>query len=374
MNKLAIIGGGIAGLALAIGLRKAGIEATVYEKSTKERANGHAFMLLENGLSAMRKLGLKHKIQNYGQSIHQFHMKNPIGDKRMFQSMSDSICVRRAALIDLLATELPEENIQYDKAFHHFEKDHMGQVTHACFSDGTKVKADAFIGADGIWSKVRTSIFPNYSMSRVRVREIVSVIKAPELIKKWRHTFLKMTAEEGGLAIGMLPCDDEYMVWYIQYDSHLPQFHGTTLEEQKSYLYHITQNWADPIPELYRLTDFANSYTWHTTDMEPLPCFYKDNVGLIGDAAHVFLTFTSQGVNSALQDAVCLADLIIRNQPIKNIADTFKQYTFMRKSINKSHLQSGRELREQFLYPYQYDNVLNMPLAKINLEKGNIIT
>lgn len=371
MNKLAIIGGGIAGLALAIGLKNTGIEVNIYEKSKEKRVNGHAFMLLENGINALTKLGLGDKLLQHGQAIYQFSRRNPNGDKHLFESLNNSVCIRRAALIELLTAELPSGMIKYNKIFSHFKKDETGQITHASFLDGTDVEADAFIGADGIWSKTRSAIFPDYKMSPVRVREIVSVIKAPQLVKKWQHTFLKTQTHGGGLAIGMLPCDDDYLVWYIQYDSQHPQFLNTTLEEQKSLLYHMTRNWAAPISELYKRTDFAHSYTWHTTDMETLPYFHKSNVALVGDAAHIFLTFTSQGVNTALEDAVCLADLLIRNQSLTSISTSLKQYTYIRKTTAESHLEAGRLLQQQFLYPQQYGDKLNVPVV-INQQVSKI--
>jgi len=187
------------------------------------------------------------------------------------------------------------------------------------------------------------------------------VIKAPKLIKEFQGTFCKVIRKNGGLAVGMLPCDKDHIVWFVQYDCHHPNLLETTLTEQKERLLQLVRNWCHPLPELVHKTDFKKSYVWHTTDMEPLPAFHKNNIALIGDAAHVLLTLTSQGVSSALEDAICLTDLI-NNSP-KGKTLLFDEYSEIRQTPIKAHFKMGRALKEQFLFPMHNTTKMDIPLA-----------
>lgn len=363
MNKHVILGGGIAGIAAAIQLQKAGFEVKVFEKNVPANNDGHAFILLSNGLSALKKIGVYEQVMAQSHAIHNFHSRTASNDRRLMQSVPNAVGIRRKTLSDILTNHLEKGSIEYDKSFSHFEFSATGEARKACFQDGTSVEGDVFIGADGIWSKTRKVVHPDYHLSPVRIREIVSVVKSPELVKKWSNTFLKTNCENGGLAVGMLPCDEEHLVWYIQFDSHHPALLELTLEEQRNYLFEKTCQWEDPIPQLFAKTDFKKSYLWHTTDMDTLNTFYHKNIALIGDAAHVFLTLTSQGVSAALEDAICLSDLLLQNRFLNNTETTFKQYSYMRRGIVDSFLKSGRNLKQQFLSPLSLEEEVNMPLV-----------
>lgn len=363
MDKHVILGGGIAGIACAIQLQKAGFEVKVFEKNIPANSEGHAFILLSNGLDALQKIGVLDEVIAQSHPIHNFHSRTVETNRRLIQSVPNAVGIRRKVLSDILTKQLAENTIEYDKSFSHMQFSPNGEAQRAFFRDGSSVEGNIFIGADGIWSKTRRIINPDYQLSPVRIREIVSVVKSPELVKKWSNTFLKTNLESGGLALGMLPCDAEHLVWYLQFDSHHPALIDLTLEEQKSYLLEQTCLWADPIPQLFAKTDFNKSYTWHTTDMDTLASFYHKNMVLIGDAAHVFLTLTSQGVSAALEDANCLSDLLLQNRYLNNYETTFKQYSFMRKKVVDRFLQSGRDLKQQFLSPLSLDEEVNMPLV-----------
>ena len=361
MDKYIILGGGIAGLATAIQLINAGKKVELFEKSPKNQAQGHAFILMPNGLAALDKIGIKEAVLKVAHPINNFQLHNPEGILETQQDLSNALGVRRGVLVELLTKALPPNLIKYEKGFSHFEKDANGSIEKAVFTDGTKCEGSVFIGADGIWSKTRKTVCADFSLSPVRIREIVSVIKAPELVKEYAGTFIKVIRESGGMAVGMLPCDEQHLVWFIQYDSQHPHLLDTPLAEQKRRLFQMTRNWCHPIPKLIEKTDFQKSYTWHTTDMYPIPQYHRKNLVLIGDAAHVLLTLTSQGVSCALEDAICLTDLI--NQTTDKFEPSiFHRFSNLRRERMEEYFHLGRDLREQFLFPMQSMQKMDMPL------------
>jgi len=245
MDKYIILGGGIAGLATAIQLLNAGKKVELFEKSPKDQAQGHAFILMPNGLAALDKIGIKEAVLKVAHPISNFQLHNPEGLLETQQDLSNALGIRRGALVEILTNALPANLIKYEKGFSHFEKDANGYI------------------------------------------EKASVIKAPELVKEYAGTFIKVIRKSGGMAVGMLPCDEQHLVWFIQYDSQHPHLLDSPLAEQKRRLFQMTRNWCHPIPKLVEKTDFQKSYTWHTTDMHPIPKYHRKNLVLIGDAAHV---------------------------------------------------------------------------------------
>lgn len=361
MDKYIILGGGIAGLATAIQLLNAGKKVELFEKNTKNQAQGHAFILMPNGLTALKRIGVKETVLKVAHPIDNFQLHNPDGTLQNQQKLSGALGIKRGDLVDILTAALPANFIQYEKGFSHFEKDVNGCIEKAVFTDGTKCEGNVFIGADGIWSKARKTVCADFTLSPVRIREIVSVIKAPELVKEYEGTFIKVIRKSGGMAVGMLPCDAQHLVWFIQYDSQHPHLLDSPLTEQKRRLFQLTRNWCYPIPKLVEKTDFQKSYTWHTTDMYPIPNYHQKNLVLLGDAAHVLLTLTSQGVSSALEDAICLTDLI-NESTNKFDSSIFNRFSALRKKGMDAYFHLGRDLREQFLFPMQNIQKMDMPL------------
>ncbi len=365
MKQHILLGGGIAGLTCAHQLIKAGKKVRLFEKNQMNHTQGHAFILMPNGMAALDKIGLKEEVLRKSHSIRQFQLHHTDGTLIDYQKLNGAIGIRRGTLMKILIDSLPTDCIQFEKGFSHFNYKKSGAIEAAVFQDGTICSGDVFIGADGIWSKSRQEVVNDFTLSPVRIREIVSVVKAPHLVQQYKNSFLKVINKRGGMAVGMLPCDDQHLVWFVQYDSHHHDLLETTLEEQKERLFQLTRQWCDPIPELIHKTDLNKSYVWHTTDMPPISTYFKNNLALIGDAAHVLLTLTSQGVSCALEDAICLANLLIEKDHLP-IEVAFEEYTTTRKTMADTYFQMGRTLKEQFLYPMQTKKKMAVPLAFSN--------
>jgi len=91
-----------------------------------------------------------------------------------------------------------------------------------------------------------------------------------------------------------------------------------------------------------------------------LPSFHKENVILIGDAAHLALPFTSAGTTNALNDAKALATKLILSD---NYSDAFEQFYHERSELVKEHTLMGREIAQKFLNPEKInEDEINIPL------------
>ena len=405
MSSVAIIGGGIAGLSACISLHRFGVEPRVYERSSEWARRGHGFILLGNGLDALDHLGLRQAVCMRGHAVDCFVMRSSQGRVLTKLPLADAVGIQRRYFVEALRGAVPDSAIAMGMRFNGFDWSPEGRVECARFErhesvdagdrseSSVLVEADWFIGADGVRSRTRAELFPDHMVSKVRVKELVCSVHAPDLAAQMGNMFLKTQDEHTGLALGIVPCGGGDLVWYLQYDSERLDMDEPTIgadagarhpsnECKQAFARALVSGWPAPIPELLERTNFEEAHVWSTTDMELLPSFHRKNVVLIGDAAHVFLTFTSQGVNSALQDVVTLARCLATRRTCRvfavaasedgsgrspsPIADdaVLEQFSTERRSEVGGFIDAGRSLAERFLYPSRFAGDIAVPLVK----------
>ncbi len=362
MRKVIIIGGGAAGLSLAIGLKKIGMTVKIFEKREKNHNNGLALLLLPNGFEVLKKMGLEREILKKACPLYNFVSQYSNGQQIQSAPMSNLFGVKRSDILQTLIDQVSNEDISYNLEFSHFKFDEYGNAIAVQFTNGHVEKGDLFIGADGVHSIIRKSLFPNNTLSKVNVKEIVSLIKAPELVKKLDRTFIKTICKAGGRAVGVLPCNTEDIVWFFQFDETMINFDPGS-DDIRSFLIHQLSSWVSPVKEILIRTDFSKSYLWKTHDLDSLPAYHRNNIALIGDAAHVFASFTSQGLNAALEDGYCLANLFAKVSPQTPVSKILEMYFHLRNETAENYLKYGRDLKNQFLEPQYQIEEMTVPMA-----------
>ena len=358
--KFAIIGGGMAGLATAIALQQKGYCATVYERAKHYAQAGLGFILLPNGLEALQQLGLEQKAQQLGVVPQKFISRLPNGTVKFERQLPNALVMSRLDCLNMLAQTTQKNTIEFGHKFNHFEYDTNGKATAAHFDNGKRIEADLFVATDGSNSTIRSILFPEAKNTPVVVKELVGIVHCAETASKYAGTMLKTQSDQTGLSIGILPCNGEKIIWYLQIDANKFEIQNdATVAQKRRFALDLVGKWADPINHILQKTDFDHVHLWQTTDLEPLQTYYKQNTVLLGDAAHTFLTFTSQGVNSALEDAVQFAQHIDQNPT--NYPQALQNYTSQRKQQVDKFTELGRLLVHQFLNPN--DTQQSIPLV-----------
>jgi salicylate hydroxylase len=328
--RVAIIGAGLGGLAAAGALRQHGIEVAVYERAPNLGEVGAGIQLGPNAVKVLRALGIEQALRpiasepvNYvslawddARLRYREPMKGPVAA----QFGAAYLLAHRADLHRLLGELLPESCVRLDSRCTGVTFN--GGTAAAQFADGTAIETDVIVGADGINSTVRESLF---GVQPVRFTQQMA----------WR-CMVPIECVPTHVGIGR----DEYVGW-IGPDGHVICYPIRGGALYNIFAGHVTDEWVDEswavassVDELlagYRgwnpallemLSHVSDCYKWGIRDRDPLPRWTKGSVTLLGDAAHPMMPTLAQGAAISLEDGFALARNLARHRgdPLQGLA------------------------------------------------------
>ena len=346
--RAAIIGGGVAGLGLLRGLWRHGVPVTMYERADGYAERGFGFILLGNGAAALRGLGLDQDPHAFGQTLEHARIETIHGELLANEVLEGAVAVSRHDLLSAIRADMPQGLIAFARAFHSFDWQGSRAVC-ARLEDGTQIEADAFIGSDGVRSRCRESMEPSHAWRPGRVKEIVSAAQVPDLAQALGTTFRKFMHPDGGLAVGLVPSGRGRVIWFVQFDSE--RFGAPGAGEAPAFFRERLADFPAMVQQAIHATDPSAPHVWHTVDMDPPPSMVRGNVALIGDAAHPLLPFTSQGANSALEDAALLAAALETCANEAQVEAAFARYNAARHAVMMRYVEAGRAIAANFVQP-----------------------
>jgi 2-polyprenyl-6-methoxyphenol hydroxylase-like FAD-dependent oxidoreductase len=348
-----LLGGGVAGCALAAALRgsRLGDDPLVVERRLATTPAGMGFLLLENGIRALEQIAPEVEWRRTGQSIERLRLRAADGADIDAPRIEPALCVSRTKFLALLRSATGNAKWIEGKAVVDLARDPLGTYSQARCDDGSSIEGNAFFGCDGAASRVRTMAFPHAQLGEVVVQEIVSTAYAPTLARGLGSTFHKFHSKDGGLAVGLLAESDHSIVWFVQFDSRrhdAPHKDGPSIAR---FVYERLRGWSAEVLAAISATDFDRSHIWPTRDLLPLEDIHRDNLALLGDAAHACLPFTSQGANGALEDAAALQRLLAQTKSQDELRAALPIYSALRRHQRRRLFDEGRRLRDAFLSP-----------------------
>ena len=297
-RKAIVVGGGIAGLASAIGLRERGWYVDVLEQAPAFEEVGAGLSLWPNALNALDGLGVGAVVREKSVLDGEAGIRDERGrwlsrtDVAEIRNRFGHIAlVHRATLLDILRSALPSECLKAGVAVAHVTAD--GRVQSA---DG-ELRGDLVLGADGLNSTVRRAVWPDapapryagYTAWRYVTRRPVDVGPGGET---WGH----------GERFGYATLSDGRVYCFATANVDEGADGGDLAKLRDRF-----GDWHDPVPRLLEESDDADLLHHDLYDLPPLSTYVKDRVALVGDAAHAMTPNLGQGACQALEDAVVLA-------------------------------------------------------------------
>ncbi|UKZ66021.1 uncharacterized protein TrAtP1_007203 [Trichoderma atroviride] len=346
--RILVIGGGIGGLSLAHGLRKAGIEVRVFEQQIEKAENlaGYGIHIDRNGRRALRyclPLSNWTRLQSLLTSagtqlffrdtqLRVLAEKNDVDLSGKSAQEVERSGVGRLDLRDVLIDGLDNGTtavIQWGRAFTRYDQFKNGQVR-AHFADGTYEDGDLLVGADGPNSVVRHQFLPHIErldlgVSAIAGRYILDDKRVGSLPPEMTNGALNNIVPSGRgwmfiSAWRSRPADgdessapEHYIVWaYIAPSSDIPQGEGSVYgAELHEYVLSSIKGWAPELRELVIGSDISSTKCLSLRSMPILTSWESSNVTLLGDAIHNMTPMGGMGANTALRDADTLTRCLI---------------------------------------------------------------
>lgn len=345
-----IIGGGIAGNALALFLQKAGISCAVYEAYSYKDAVGGGLGLAPNGMNVLAALGLADAVKAQGSLALENCFYN--GHGRILARMKNgsveqygqpAVSLLRPSLYDVLteAAQRQGVHIEYHKRLRSITQD--GDKIVAYFEDGTSALGDVLIGADGVRSQTRRLILPDAPepefVGIIGVGGVTPASALTGMTTRQKQAFSFTYGAQG--FFGYCGGANGDMLWWsnLPRDKELSRDELTnfSLEELQRDMLALFGDFHEPIPTMIRNTHSPIKHNIH--DIQSLPRWHRGRVLLIGDAAHAVSPNSGQGASMALEDAIYLAKLL---RDSENYEKVFAQFEHDRKPRVEKIVAEGR--------------------------------
>ncbi|MBR7888973.1 FAD-dependent monooxygenase [Marinomonas sp. A79] len=365
---VAIIGGGIGGVALAVACLHRGIPFTLYERdeSFDVRSQGYG-LTLQQASRAIEGLGIFTLDQGVVSTRHVVHTPEgkQVGEwgMRKWMASSDQASVKRSnvhiarqSLRLALLEQLGGDNqVQWNHQlvdFHQAEDapvsltfEVAGQIKHA--------QADLIVGADGIRSLVRQQLIgdektPLEYLGCIVILGICPLSDLPNTDSELLDSATVFQTANGHERIYIMPYDAESVMWQLSFP--MAEEDAKTLSAQgaealKAEACRRTQ-WHDPIPQILATTKASKVSGYPVYDralIQPKWLANSPKATVIGDAAHPMSPFKGQGANQAVLDALSLAREITkgcwslshwRETGIRhNVLDAFEEEMLTRSAV-----------------------------------------
>lgn len=318
--EIAILGGGIGGLAAAAFLHRAGLRATVYEQAPALTEVGAGLVVAPNAARLLRRLGVMDAFERdavqleVGWEFRRWEDGAVLSAENLSTACKElygehTYTSHRAHLLDVIKSAVPAKSIRLGvRCTDYSVRDGKPVLT---FDDGSTVEPDIVIGADGIHSVVRRVIAepvpPTWSGVSA-FRALVPADRAPEFARRRAQTLwigpghhLVHYPISGGRQVNLVAFaparSDDVESWTATapIEEFLEEFAG----------------WDARLVDL--ISAGGTPGRWALFDRAPLTCWTDGTATLLGDAAHPMFPFFAQGAAQAIEDGAVLASCLAEN-------------------------------------------------------------
>ena len=304
-RRVLIAGGGIAGLAVRRALHQRGLPSLTLERRSVQADAGLAINLPGNAVRALSQLGLLDALRETGSPVRRREYRTERGrllfavdEDAFWGSETGPHCLRRVDLQRLLQRDLSRDDIRQGAGIASVRQDPRG--AHVELEDGATEAGGLLVGADGVHSTVRRSLFGDHVLGAAMLASQSWRFMTPNPgVEAWT-----LWAGAGALFL-LIPVDRGEAYGWVSVSTD----RGGSADPA------ATRGAFAAFPRLVRDTldaALARPDAIYHSPLEEvrIPAWGRDRVVLLGDAAHATAPVWAQGAALALEDALVLARLL----------------------------------------------------------------
>lgn len=358
-KNIAIVGAGIGGLTAALALQQYGIATSVYESrpfqsfsaSEAEHASGAGIWVPANAMQVFSRLGLAEKVLAAGYELSEIELLDYLSGSLMKVDLTGIkqkfdyaiVAIRRSRLHQILLEALQERRSQAEAQLHFGYRCQAATVSQGqvvlSFFEHEKVIADYVLGADGLHSSLRQSIFPVEQPIYSGQTSWRAVVKA-QLPQSWKKTSVEIWGEGRRFGFSHVNADEVY--WYATADMPASAHQDDSSSFQSAEIDALKNLFATFPAAVHELLAATTAVIrTDLSDLANLPKWYSGKIVLLGDAAHATTPNLGQGGAQAIEDGYLLAKTLHDcDEPIQ----AFEQYQKIRQEKARHIVSRSRLL------------------------------
>ncbi|KAF9768314.1 hypothetical protein IL306_014405 [Fusarium sp. DS 682] len=382
--EIAVIGGGIVGLMVALGLLRRGIRVTVFEQAQELTEISAGFAFTGVARECMKRLDprLLEALCRIGEVNRHSHNRYWDGYSPTTQEEAESkesllieVSARdldyqgclRSHLLHEMASMLPTDSIKLGKQLKEVEDDASREKVTLTFSDDSTYEFDGVIGSDGIRSRTRQLVAGEDSLSahphfthKVAYRAVIPISAAVAAFGQDK-AMNQCTHMGPDVAIVSYPVAQWtlFNIAIFVYEPGEWASEKMTAPATKAEINSYVSSWSPSIRKVVQeLPEKLTKWALFDTAEHPLPTYARGRICIAGDAAHASTPFLGAGACMGVEDALVLAttldlamDHVLEEGPhskAKAISAAFRSYSTVRRERSQWLVQGSRDIGDLY--------------------------
>lgn len=306
-GRVAVIGAGPAGMATALSIHQAGHNVRVFERYAHARPAGNILNLWPPPIKALGLMGVD--LEDFGAPCRS-EFRNVNGHRRAVINLPQEVIdqygggfigLLRPELYERLLEALPEGTIEFNRSVERIEQDRHG--ARLFMNDGEVVEADVVVGADGINSTVRKTLWGDEPIREHNLHIFGGFIYDPPVeAERGMCVVSHDRVTQGAWTSIRRKGRDGFQWWVLTAHDASKEFTADLRDAAAS----LAAGFPDPLPQLIAATDPQNVQRWVLRDRKPLKQWSSGRVTLVGDAAHPTSPYAAYGAGMSIEDGYFL--------------------------------------------------------------------